>query len=293
MKSIQVLPDFPKIVQIEPTNHCNLRCTMCPRQASTYPEGFMDYSLFTKIVDQCKKVHTHINLYFLGEPLLHPRLEEMMKYIADASISLGIATNGLLVTPEKAEFLVKYANPVTVSIDAYNSAQYASMRGGDYKKVVANVKLLCKTKHRISRNTRVNIATVIPNNPKAASDQVRGLLQEWIRTDVKLLIQELHRYGKHAAKKDRNYVCMDGLSRLIMRWDGKITFCCGDMNTVTELGNAGNSTLHDVWFSDELNSIKEKILDKKYEEIPACSKCTVYYHKQILLVPPKLMSKIA
>ena len=41
--------DFPFSLGVEVTNHCNLRCPMCPREVADRGYGNMDYELFTKI----------------------------------------------------------------------------------------------------------------------------------------------------------------------------------------------------------------------------------------------------
>ena len=78
--------DFPIRFNIEPTNHCNLSCSMCPRELNR-PFGYMDVSLFQKIIDESilygKRLIITINKD--GEPLLHPELPKMVKYAKDKS----------------------------------------------------------------------------------------------------------------------------------------------------------------------------------------------------------------
>ena len=76
-------PDFPPRVQIEVTNRCNLRCIMCTRNQMRRPEGDLPFELFCKIADECSvNPGSVLLLFLLGEPLLHPRLAEMVAYLA-------------------------------------------------------------------------------------------------------------------------------------------------------------------------------------------------------------------
>ena len=66
-------PPFPPEVNIENTNVCNAECVMCPREKLTRPYGFMDFSLFEKIVKEISRrrfTTKSIHFHNFGEPLL-------------------------------------------------------------------------------------------------------------------------------------------------------------------------------------------------------------------------------
>ena len=46
--------DYPfQWLMVEPTNHCNLKCVMCPQAGKLKrPKGYMAFSLFEKILDE-------------------------------------------------------------------------------------------------------------------------------------------------------------------------------------------------------------------------------------------------
>ena len=67
-----LLVDKPLSLQIEPTNYCNVDCICCSAPISVRPRGFMEYELFTKIIDDASSVGVkRIHLYLHGEPLFH------------------------------------------------------------------------------------------------------------------------------------------------------------------------------------------------------------------------------
>src|SRR4051812_22741932 len=91
-------PPLPRHVQIEVTSACNLRCRMCLVRyapAVNKAEGAIPYELFTKIVDDDPALEV-VTLQGLGEPLLHPRIVDMVGYLTARGIRCGFSTNATL-----------------------------------------------------------------------------------------------------------------------------------------------------------------------------------------------------
>jgi MoaA/NifB/PqqE/SkfB family radical SAM enzyme len=71
---LQRVPGLPRILMIEPTNECNLRCPLCPTGAGTLrrPKGFMALELYRSILAELDGALERLMLYNYGEPFLHP-----------------------------------------------------------------------------------------------------------------------------------------------------------------------------------------------------------------------------
>ena len=108
---------FPLHLDLDPTNACNLKCTMCPRThylnngltnwAPGGKIGFMDFALFCRIIDQAADNGVYsIKLNYLGEPLLHPRVVDMVAYAKARGLEVMMNTNATLlsaaIVPESA-----------------------------------------------------------------------------------------------------------------------------------------------------------------------------------------------
>jgi radical SAM protein with 4Fe4S-binding SPASM domain len=98
---------LPGYLQIEPVGQCNLRCQMCPipfRQDGPPfgPPAFMDFTLFSRIIDEFQGLR-ELHLQGLGEPMMHPRFFDMVRYAADRGIKVTTNTNATLLTPARAE----------------------------------------------------------------------------------------------------------------------------------------------------------------------------------------------
>lgn len=84
-----------KKIYIEITNVCNLKCKFCPE--TTRKKSFMSVEDFEKVIS---KIYTYTNLVCLhvkGEPLLHSRLEEILKVLEKYNLKANITTNGTLI----------------------------------------------------------------------------------------------------------------------------------------------------------------------------------------------------
>jgi len=93
----------PRIIFIEPTNYCNYKCTICPITSMKRKKGFMNLDLFKKIVDEASNIGIkRINLQMYGEPLLHPKLLEMIRYAkSKKSFEVWFDTNVYLLDEKK------------------------------------------------------------------------------------------------------------------------------------------------------------------------------------------------
>ena len=83
--SIETIEDvdyFPRYIEIESYDGCNINCKMCPLGKDIYDGGgIIPMNLFEKIIDQLSPYREWINLVCLsrnGEPLLNKNLHIMV-----------------------------------------------------------------------------------------------------------------------------------------------------------------------------------------------------------------------
>lgn len=79
-----------------------------------------------------------------GEPLKNPNLAEMTRVAKEAGCEVGFSTNGVRLTREIAEQLVKYQlDWISFSVDAASAYLYESIRqGARYEVVLGNIEIL-------------------------------------------------------------------------------------------------------------------------------------------------------
>ena len=79
LSRMATVPSHLGVLQIEPTDHCNLACRMCAPHAERWddvhgvPKGFLDVELFRRVVDY-ENIQIQVYLQMLG--LVHARLVE-------------------------------------------------------------------------------------------------------------------------------------------------------------------------------------------------------------------------
>ena len=62
---------------------------------------------FTLIVEKIRPFTNYIYLHVLGEPLLHPQLNEILAVAENSGLNINITTNGSLLDKKK-EILLKH-----------------------------------------------------------------------------------------------------------------------------------------------------------------------------------------
>ncbi len=145
---------YPSTIMIELTNHCNLACTICPREYNYGKEmdkGTMDIKQAKKIIDEVHPYLDSIGLTGMGETFMYKELEDVVDYIKNKNkgIIISISTNAVLPNfLQKVETLVGKIDTIQVSIDGiedvYNSIRVKS----DFKLLNNNLRKLaslCKT----------------------------------------------------------------------------------------------------------------------------------------------------
>jgi MoaA/NifB/PqqE/SkfB family radical SAM enzyme len=91
--------DHPVMAHIIPMRRCNLSCTYC----NEYDDFSKPVPLLTMCerIDHLRRLGTTIVTISGGEPLLHPELDDLIRYIRSRGIITGMITNGYLLTAER------------------------------------------------------------------------------------------------------------------------------------------------------------------------------------------------
>ncbi len=145
----------PRVVFLEITNRCNLACTACVRtHRSLEPPRDMSFDEFVALVAQFPALERAL-LHGIGEPLLHPQLPEMVRYLKDRGVTVLFNSNGLALTPRLQEELAcSGLDEFRLSLDAAEATLYGRMHGRPFfDRVVANVQSFVATKRRLGVET--------------------------------------------------------------------------------------------------------------------------------------------
>jgi MoaA/NifB/PqqE/SkfB family radical SAM enzyme len=148
----------PLTLTLEATNVCNLRCPYCftgvgevTRERSTMP-----MPLYQKIMDEVGDYVLLVEYYNWGEPLLNKRIEEMVRIASGKGCSTIISTNlSVPLNQARAEALVSSGLAILgAGIDGASQETYEKYRvGGNFEKVLGNMRLLAEAKQRLGSKT--------------------------------------------------------------------------------------------------------------------------------------------
>ncbi len=91
-------------VNIEISNICNLQCSFCPEVVRE--KKMMDPGVFSKIISELVGLTDQVCLHLMGDPLVHPKLDEFIRICTDFKMPIFFVTNGTLIREKQAELLL-------------------------------------------------------------------------------------------------------------------------------------------------------------------------------------------
>jgi radical SAM protein with 4Fe4S-binding SPASM domain len=273
----------PPSLQIEPTNYCNVRCTCCPTSRSSRPRGFMDLTLFQKIIDEAAQLGVkRVRLFLHGEPMLHPRIIEMISYTKSKGLAIHLTTNGMLFNEKRIEALlrsgVNSADHIAFSILGYSSQVHEGiMKKAKHDKVLKNISdlLELRTRYRVNGPVVETVFYTLPENEHEEEQFVR----HWRgKADHARLggrtSESFSEYKKEGqAIPPRTQTCSNIWERMTVFWNGDVTLCCQDVDGDWILGSLKEQSISEIWNSEQLLSIKRIHKEKQFQRFPFCSQC--------------------
>ncbi|MBV9498772.1 MAG: radical SAM protein [Acidobacteriaceae bacterium] len=122
----------PSLCNIAVTNSCNATCDFCNFAYNKHRVGnlhWIDADEFDRALDILHGRYIRYVSFFGGEPLLHPRLPEMVAMVVARNMAAAVITNGWLL-PARLEQLAKAGlKTVYISIDSARMDEHEINRG--------------------------------------------------------------------------------------------------------------------------------------------------------------------
>lgn len=150
------------IFDIDVVAACNLRCPSCPQGNSREyrpSSGFMEPELLAKIIAKATSECSieRISLFCWGEPLLHPRLPELVRVVEDAGITCYLSSN-LNILPGADALMAANPSVFRISVSGFSQGMYAcTHRGGDIERVKQHMVQLAEARKRTGATTRIYV----------------------------------------------------------------------------------------------------------------------------------------
>ena len=136
---------FPYVGIIDVANTCNLKCPYCPtgrRQGSNRNKIFIELDAVRRLLDDVGKYLVSVNLFNWGEPLLNPRITEIVELIHSRGIWTVLSTNLSINNKKTLENLCNAGlDFMFVSISGSSQETYEKYhRGGKLDLVLENIR---------------------------------------------------------------------------------------------------------------------------------------------------------
>ncbi|MEM7247238.1 MAG: radical SAM protein [Acidobacteriota bacterium] len=153
---------FPVIVKVDISPACNLRCPSCVHAApgddpvlqeqELSGRQRMDVTRFAELMEQLRGKSSLVSLYYLGDPLAHPQVEELCGIARDAGLGVHLSTNfSFRLSDERIRRLVSCGvTELTIAFDGMTQETYELTRvGARVEWVVDNLERLCAAKREL------------------------------------------------------------------------------------------------------------------------------------------------
>ena len=111
------------------TYGCNLRCKHCYASAGRPLENELDTAEAIALIDRLADMNVPIIAFSGGEPLVRPDIMHLASHAKDRGIYVAMATNGTLITPEKAKEMRSHGvEYLQISVDGANASTHDALR---------------------------------------------------------------------------------------------------------------------------------------------------------------------
>lgn len=275
----------PIHVQLIPTNKCNLNCSFC----SCKKRNKVDELTMEQIEILCNKLHTAgckaATVTGGGEPLMHPKISNILKCLSDYKIKIGLVTNGYLLKRLNKEDLKNVVwcriscaderifddleKHITLTIKSNPEVDWAFSYVLSSKPNIENLNKFIEfaNEHNF---THVRVVSDLLNLDNIIDMQ---LIKQSITTDDSKVVYQGRKQFDHGADD-----CWISLLKPVIGADGYIYPCCGVQyaHEQEDLDNPVSMRM------GHIDNIEEIIISQKKFCGSVCYRCYYNNYNQIL-----------
>jgi radical SAM protein with 4Fe4S-binding SPASM domain len=252
-------------------------------------------------VDELSPDLYYLNLYFQGEPYLHPRFNEMITYAKSKKIYVSTSTNGHFLTNENISRTIESGlDKLIISLDGTDDKTYQQYRiGGNFNEVLRGIaELVRQKKSSGSKTPKIILQFLVLKSNQHQLNDIRKLGKELGVDKVELKTAQFYdfrngnvlmperRYSRYIKNKNAGadqpaFKIQNGMpdhcfrmwSSSVVTWDGKVVPCCFDKDAAHMLGNLKDNTFWGIWRNGGYKDFRKKILSSR-KSLDICTNCT-------------------
>ncbi len=286
-------------LSIEPTNLCNLKCPECPsgNNSMTRSRMFLSEENYRKTINQTFRHLVYLQLYFQGEPFMHPKITDYIKYAVNKNIFTSTSTNGHFLSPESCNKIVNSGlHQIIISIDGTTQKTYEKYRvGGSFVKVISGIKNLQKAKlENKKHHPHIVIQFVVFSTNEHQIQEIKRLAKELGISDLRLKSAQIenykdgnalmpknpkfNRYKKnknenYTLQRKRNFKCFRVWNGSVISANGNLLPCCFDKNGSFKYTEQNNTNINQQWKNKSAKLFRKNVWQSE-NNYNICKNCT-------------------
>lgn len=253
----------------------------------------MSFQTFKKIIDEGAErglCAIKLNSCERGEPLLNKDLPKMISYAKEKGImDVYFNTNAVLLTRDIAKKIIELGlDRISISFEGTDPEFYEKSRvGASFDKVVKNIKDFIQFREKMfAEKPLVRVQTVAL--PELAP-QINEYKAFWEKTADEVAFIDFRNYSKEQGTLISDWICPFLWQRMLITWDGTISFCQLDYFNSLNLGNVNRGdSIRDAWKSKVTEKARELHKKGASHQIKLCSSCDIRATEIIKLKEKKL-----
>jgi len=293
--------NMPLHLQFELTNYCNLRCPVCPTGTKDLDRAPIPMSpaLFERAWDETAPFLLTASLWGWGEPLLHPRLDQILTIARRHDVATLLSTNGMpLNQPSVREALIE-SPPTTliVAIDGITDETNSRYRvGARLEPILSGIRQLADLKRRRKAKYPVlQLRYIVMRHNEHEVDHLEAFARrhefelltlrsislfditdaETVQGSFVPLKEALqpYQYREGQRRKRPGFICTMPFWFPSIQADGGVVCCEQDHSGTHRFGRLDESTsFRSIWFSEQAARVRRLVRDER-EQLSFCRNC--------------------
>ncbi|WP_020620295.1 radical SAM/SPASM domain-containing protein [Paenibacillus daejeonensis] len=276
---------------VEITSVCNLACTFCP--PTERQKTFISVEDFRLRLEQIRGYADSIYLHVKGEPLLHPKLDQLLDISHEYGIKVNITTNGTLIAKNRNKLLGKPAlRQMNFSLHSFDGHPGSKDKAGYLADILSFTRDALRESNLIISYRLWNLTTDNQTNlERSRNRELLAMIEEAFA--LPYLIEERFERGKGLKISERLYLNQDhefqwpsldaeedegrgfcyGLrTQAAILANGTVVPCCLDGEGVINLGNVGQQAFGEILAGERATAIVDGFSRRQAVE-ELCRKC--------------------
>jgi radical SAM protein with 4Fe4S-binding SPASM domain len=254
--------------------------------------GFMELELFKKIMKELSPYLYNVNLFFQGEPMLHPLF---FAFLGNCLIPHSVvSTNGHFLSKDSSEKIVRTGlKKLIISLDGMDQETYSAYRvNGSVNRVIDGLNNVTLAKKMYNSTLKIEIQFLVNRLNEHQIPQVKRLakstnaslrlksMQIIDKRDITSWLPSFGRFRRYKIKEGEFVIknsLPDRCARLwfnpVITWDGKVVPCCFDKDAEYVMGDLNRDSFSDIWNGPRYRIFRKSILSGR-QMIEMCRNCT-------------------